>query len=155
MHKKLLFVVCFMMGSTLLLAQNGGLKARQGGPHLPGTVPGQQSGVGQTVQISPMRAGADTGGLDPASITKPLTGEWQSYSGDLSGKRFSALKLVNTNTVKNLSLKWITPLMTGCGPTGEAAGGGAGGFGGFGGGGRGGGGGFSAPIIVGGLGTGE
>jgi alcohol dehydrogenase (cytochrome c) len=105
-----------------------------------------------------MRAGADTGGLDPGSITKPLTGEWQSYSGDLSGKRFSALKLVNTNTVKNLSLKWITPLMTGCGPTGEAAGGGAGGFGGFGGGGfggRGGGGGFSAPIIVGGLGTGE
>src|SRR5262249_17330387 len=107
MHKKLLVVACFMMGSTLLLAQNGGLKARPGGPHVPGTVPGQQGWTGQTVQISPLRAGADTGGLDPASITKTLTDEWQSYSGDLSGKRFSALKLVNTNTVKNLSLKWI------------------------------------------------
>ena len=38
---------------------------------------------------------------------KPLADQWTSYSGDLSGKRFSALKLVNTNTVKNLSLKWV------------------------------------------------
>src|SRR3954447_13281806 len=59
--------------------------------------------------------------LDPADIMKPLADEWRSYSGDLSGKRYSALKLVNTNTVKNLSLKWITPLMTGCGPDGRGA----------------------------------
>ena len=26
---------------------------------------------------------------------KPLADQWTSYSGDLSGKRFSALKLVN------------------------------------------------------------
>jgi hypothetical protein len=50
---------------------------------------------------------------------------------------------VNTNTVKNLSLKWVTSLTTGCGPTGRApapAGGGGfgGGRGGGGGGGRGG-----------------
>ena len=49
---------------------------------------------------------------------KPLSDEWTSYSGDLTGKRYSALKLVNKDTVKNLSLKWITPLTQGCGPTG-------------------------------------
>ena len=38
----------------------------------------------------------------------------------MSGKRFSPLKQVNTNTVKNLSLKWVTTLTTGCGPTGTA-----------------------------------
>src|SRR5258705_13461298 len=76
-----------------------------------------------------------TGGLDPGDMTKPLADQWTSYSGDLSGKRFSSLKLVNTATVKNLSLKWVSTLTTGCGPAGTApppAGGG--GFGGRGGG---------------------
>ena len=98
---------------------------------------------GPTVQSGP--APPTTGGLDPADIMKPLADEWTSYSGDLSGKRYSALKLVNTDTVKNLSLKWITPLTTGCGPTARrrraarrrpAAGGGGGGRGGGGGGGN-------------------
>ena len=86
-------------------------------------------------------------------IKKPLADQWTSYSGDMSGKRFSQLKHVNTNTVKNLSLKWMTPLTTGCGPTGRAtAPAGGGGFGG----GRGfGGGGPLAPINVGGLGNGD
>ena len=94
-------------------------------------------------------------GLDPADIMKPLADEWRTYSGDLTGKRYSALKLVNTNTVKNLSLKWISTPTTGCGPTGEGApaggsGGPAGGlFGVSFGGGR------EAPIIVGGFGTGD
>src|SRR5258706_3164759 len=93
-----------------------------------------------------------TGGLDPADMTKPLTDQWTSYSGDLSGKRFSALKLVNTSTVKNLSLKWVSTLTTGCGATGAAPPAATG----FGGGGRGRGGGAApVPIIVGGLGTGE
>src|SRR5438045_2669674 len=105
---------------------------------------------------------AQTGGLDPAEMVKPLADQWTSYSGDLSGKRFSALKLVNTNTVKSLSLKWVSNLTTACGPTGTGpaaggAGGGAGFAGGGGGfGGRGGGqGGPPAPIIVGGLGNGD
>src|SRR5690242_13779865 len=93
--------------------------------------------------------------LDPADIMKPLADEWRSYSGDLSGKRFSALKLVNATTVKNLSLKWVTNLTTGCGPTGTPPAGAAGGFGGGRGGGRGGGGGAAAPIVVGGLGNGD
>src|SRR5262249_9702486 len=102
--------------------------------------------------------------LDQARINKPLGDEWTSYSGDLTGKRFSSLKLVNKETVKNLSLKWITPLVQGCGQTGRdtGAGGGAGaaGFGGGGGGrggrgGGGGGGGGDYPIVVGGFGNGE
>jgi alcohol dehydrogenase (cytochrome c) len=103
---------------------------------------------------------AQPGGLDPAEIMKPLADQWTSYSGDLSGKRFSALKLVNTNTVKNLSLKWVSGLTTGCGPAGTGpAGGGAGGGAGFGGGGFGGGRGgpaaAPAPIVIGGLGNGD
>src|SRR5262249_10587744 len=65
-------------------------------------------------------------------------------------------KQINTETVKNLSLKWINNgITTACGPTGAAASdGGGGGFGG-GRGGRGGPAGPPAPIIVGGLGNGE
>ena len=157
MLKKTLLVAALIAAPAVLLAQNGGLKARPGGPHVPGTVPGQQGWMGQTVQISPMRAGADTGGLDPASIIKPLTDNWTAYSGDASGKRYSSLKAVNTTTVKNLSLKWFNTLTTGCGATGTApAGAAGGGFGG--GGGRGGGNSNSTPlqpIVVGGLGSGE
>src|SRR5262245_41974076 len=98
---------------------------------------------------------SQSGGLDPAEMVKPLADQWTSYSGDLSGKRFSALKLVNSNTVKNLSLKWVTGLTTGCGPTGTPPAPAAGGFGGGRGGGRGGGGGAAAPIVVGGLGNGD
>jgi alcohol dehydrogenase (cytochrome c) len=92
-------------------------------------------------------------GLDPADIMKPLAEEWRSYSGDLTGKRYSALKLVNTATVKNLSLKWMSSISTGCGPTGEPPVGPAAGFGG--GGGRGGPVGPPAPIVVGGFGNGD
>jgi alcohol dehydrogenase (cytochrome c) len=90
--------------------------------------------------------------LDPADILKPLNDQWTSYSGDLTGKRFSHLKLVNKDTVKNLSLKWVsTNITTGCGPAGrpavtEAAGGRGGRFGPVS---------APAPIVVGGLGTGE
>jgi len=95
-------------------------------------------------------------GLEPSDLWKPLTGQWTTYSGDLSGKRYSSLNQINTQTVKNLSLKWIsTGITAGCGPTGSAPSEGGGGFGGGRGGGRGGPIGPPAPIIVGGLGTGE
>jgi alcohol dehydrogenase (cytochrome c) len=91
-------------------------------------------------------------GLDPADILKPLNDQWTSYSGDLTGKRFSHLKLVNKDTVKNLSLKWVsTNITTGCGPAGtppatEVAGGRGGRFGPLS---------APAPIVAGGFGTGE
>ncbi len=109
----------------------------------------------------PAMLSGQTGGLDPADILKPLRDQWTSYSGDQTGKRYSALKEINTTTVKNLSLEWMqTTYQSGCGATGVAApaaggfgGGGGRGGGGFGGGGFGGG--AAAPIIVDGFGTGD
>ena len=84
-------------------------------------------------------------GLDPAAIYKPLADQWPTYSGDYSGRRFSALTQVNRDTVKGLTLAWTSRL------TGGLPGAGAGGGRGFG---RGGGGG-GARVIVGGKGPEE
>jgi alcohol dehydrogenase (cytochrome c) len=94
-------------------------------------------------------AGQAQGGLDPASILKPLADSWPTYSGDYTGRRYSALAQINQTTVKNLTLAWVAHVTAGAG------GGGAGAVGGFGGGGGGRGGGGGAPTIVGGEGTGE
>ena len=148
MKKPVFLVTSLLAGSALALAQSGSQDRRAG-------TPGHPDWKGQTLQTSPAPANASVGGLDPMDIIKkPLSDQWTSYSGDMSGKRFSLLKHVNTNTVKNLSLKWVTSLTTGCGPTGRAAapaggGGFGGGRGGFGGGGP------VAPINVGGLGNGD
>lgn len=98
---------------------------------------------------APVFLHAQSGGLDPADILKPLSDQWTSFSGDMTGKRFSPLKSINLDTIKGLGLKWAnTSITTGCGPngTGPAAAGGRGG----GGGGRG-----AAGLIVAGLGNGE
>jgi alcohol dehydrogenase (cytochrome c) len=112
--------------------------------------PGDPGWTGQTIPSGP--APADAGGLDQARIMKPLSDEWTSYSGDLTGKRHSALKLVNKDTVKNLSLKWITPLIQGCGADGRGQAGAGAPAAAGGGGGRGGAApAQSYPIVVGGL----
>ena len=53
--------------------------------------------------------------LDPALLLKPLgTSEaWPTYSGDYSGKRYSALTQLNQSNVKNLTLAWSTRLVAG------------------------------------------
>jgi alcohol dehydrogenase (cytochrome c) len=89
-------------------------------------------------------AGQAKGGLDPASMLKPLADAWPTYSGDYTGRRFSTLTQINQGNVKNLTLAWVGKVTAG--PGGGA---GPGAFGG----GRGGGGG--APVIVGGEGTGD
>src|SRR5687768_11528256 len=91
-------------------------------------------GQGQT-QNTP----STQGGLDPATIGKPLADSWPTYSGDYTGRRYSTLTQVNQTTVKNLTLAWVGRV------SGGPGGGAAGGFGG----GRGGGGG-GAPVIIGG-----
>ena len=50
------------------------------------------------------------GGLDPATILKPLADSWPTYSGDYTGRRYSALTQVNQTTVKNLTLAGRRPL---------------------------------------------
>ena len=70
-------------------------------------------------------------GVAPADLLRPLSDSWPTYSGDYSGKRYSALKHINKSTVKNLTLAWVARLTDGPGGPG------------------------GRPVIVGGEGTGE
>ncbi len=85
--------------------------------------------------VCPVLLMAQGKGIDPAQLLKPLADQWPTYNGDYSGKRYSALKQINQQTVKNLTLAWVQKLTSGS----------ASGFGGRGG----------APLIVGGEGTGD
>ena len=122
--KKLLAIAALVAGPALLLAQssaqNPELRAER-----PDAARSRRSGLARRDHPERDSCRRTTGGLDQARIMKPLSDEWTSYSGDLTGKRYSALKLVNKDNVKYLSLKWITPLTQGCGPTGTGAGGAA------------------------------
>ena len=93
---------------------------------------------------------SSTGGLDPATILKPLADSWPTYSGDYSGRRYSSLNQINQTTLKNLGLAWVSRgFVQGAGPTGR----GPGNIGAGGGGGRGGG--PDVPLIVAGEGSGD
>ncbi|MGH9387044.1 MAG: hypothetical protein ACRD2N_22470 [Vicinamibacterales bacterium] len=101
--------------------------------------------------LTPVLLVAQSGGLDPATLLRPPADSWPSYSGDLTGRRYSPLKQIDKTNVKHLSLAWVARGFTeGSGATGR----GNAGFGGGGGGGRGGGG-AAVPLIVSGLGSGE
>ena len=54
-------------------------------------------------------------GLDPVELLKKLgtTGDWSTYSGDYSGKRYSSLTQLNQSTVKSLTLAWSSKLVAG------------------------------------------
>jgi alcohol dehydrogenase (cytochrome c) len=56
---------------------------------------------------------ASSDGLDPASLLKPLANDWPSYSGDYTGRRYSALKQIDQSNVKHLSLAWVSRLAGG------------------------------------------
>src|SRR5438067_5747442 len=68
---------------------------------------------------------ADGGGLDPAELLKPLSDSWPTYSGDYSGRRYSALTQINQSNVKNLTLAWSARILPGlpAAPSGRAGGG--------------------------------
>src|SRR5258708_24155288 len=57
-------------------------------------------------------------GVVPADLLKPLADSWPSYSGDYTGRRYSALTQVNRLTVKNLTLAWTMSLTPGAGNAG-------------------------------------
>lgn len=48
--------------------------------------------------------------VPPAVHSKPLALDWARYSGDYTGQRFSRLTQVDRNTVKHLSLAWVSRL---------------------------------------------
>jgi alcohol dehydrogenase (cytochrome c) len=51
--------------------------------------------------------------LNPATLLKPSTDSWPTYSGDYSGRRYSTLTQVNQSTVQNLSLAFVARLQAG------------------------------------------
>ena len=54
-------------------------------------------------------------------VHKPLADAWPTYSGDYSGKRYSALTQINQRNVKTLTLAWTRRLVAGPGPSGLVA----------------------------------
>ena len=82
-----------------------------------------------SILLWPIALGGQGRGVDPADLLKPLADSWPSYSGDYTGKRYSALTQVNRLNVKNLTLAW-TMSLTGGGGTGGGRGRGGGGGGG-------------------------
>ncbi len=86
---------------------------------------------------------SQSGGLDPATLLQPLEASWPTYSGDYTGRRYSALTQINKETVQHLTLAWTARMDMSAPATGPGGrGGGAGGGGGV-------------PTIVGGEGTGD
>ena len=94
-----------------------------------------------TLLLVPIALGGQGRGVAPSRLLEPLADSWPTYSGDYSGRRYSALKQINQANVKHLTLAWTARLTEGPGQPG--------GFG-FGRGGRGGG-----AVNIGGLGTTE
>ena len=84
--------------------------------------------------LAPIALSGQGKGVAPAELLKPLGASWPTYSGDYTGKRYSALKQINRTTVKNLTLAWVTRLNEGPGNPGFGRG--------------------ARPVIVGGEGTG-
>ncbi|MBV9501695.1 MAG: acido-empty-quinoprotein group A [Acidobacteriaceae bacterium] len=50
---------------------------------------------------------AADGGLNPQDLLKPLSGDWPTFNGDYSGKRFSSLSQINQTNVHKLTLAWV------------------------------------------------
>ena len=44
--------------------------------------------------------------IDRALLHRPLADAWPTYSGDYSGKRYSALTQLNRQNVRNLTMAW-------------------------------------------------
>jgi alcohol dehydrogenase (cytochrome c) len=97
--------------------------------------------VAMTMAAPMLLAAQERGGLDPASLLQPLKSSWPTYSGDYTGRRYSLLTQVNTETVTRLTLAWTRQLNTLAPNISAAAAAGAG---------------VGGPrTIVGGVGTGE
>jgi hypothetical protein len=143
----------FLAFAPVLLVGQGQTPAQPSQPQKPQPAaekaqgPAQKPSSPATKPQTPQAAaaGRGSGGLDPADLEKPLADEWPSYSGDYTGRRYSALTQIDKSNVKGLTLAWVARVN----PGSPNPAGGGGGFGG-----RGGGAGV-APVIVGGEGTGE
>jgi alcohol dehydrogenase (cytochrome c) len=139
--RKLTLTASLTLAPVLLAGQ---VQAQAQAPNQNAVPPAPNAKPTPTWVQTPQQQGTPQGGLDPRALLKPLADDWTSYSGDYTGRRYSALDQINQSNVKNLTLNWVAQLNPG---SPNAGGLGGGGFG------RGGGGG--APMHVGGEGTGE
>ena len=57
-------------------------------------------------------------GVAPSELGKPLADSWPTYSGDYSGRRYSALAQIDRTTVKRLGLAWVAKVTAGPGAPG-------------------------------------
>lgn len=57
-------------------------------------------------------------GVAPSELGKPLADSWPTYSGDYSGRRYSALAQIDRTTVKRLGLAWVAKVTAGPGAFG-------------------------------------
>src|SRR6267378_7332175 len=90
--------------------------------------------------VTPALLLAQSRGLDPAAQLRPPADSWPTYSGDLTGRRYSALKHIDKTNVKQLSLAWVARAfiegsgatgLSGAAPAGGGVGGGRGGAAGY------------------------
>jgi alcohol dehydrogenase (cytochrome c) len=75
------------------------------------------------ILLCPVVLGGQGKGVDPADLLKSLADSWPTYSGDYTGRRYSALTQVNRLTVKNLTLAWTIGVTPGPGAGGGRGGG--------------------------------
>src|SRR5262245_31975523 len=74
--------------------------------------------------VAPVLVAGQGRGVAPDELLKPLGESWLTYSGDYTGRRYSSLRQINQNTVKNLTLAWLARLNGGVmGGRGGGAGG--------------------------------
>ena len=77
------------------------------------------------VVVPGVLTGQERQGLDPASLLQPLGNSWPTYSGDYTGRRYSRLAQVTTETVKRLTLAWTRQIDGSVPDVGEGGRGGA------------------------------
>ena len=71
--------------------------------------------IAASLLLAPIALSGQGKGIDPAQLLKPLADQWPTYSGDLTGRRYSALTDVNRLTVKTLTLGWVATVRPGPG----------------------------------------
>src|SRR5262245_61003324 len=69
--------------------------------------------VGVLVSAQGPSTSHDPVGIAPSSLRAPLSDSWPTYSGDYTGKRYSALTQITRSNVKHLALEWVSELVTG------------------------------------------
>ena len=65
--------------------------------------------------FAPLLTMGQESGLTSQDLLQPLKDSWPTYNGDYTGKRYSALDQVNRETVKHLTLAWMSQVTPGPG----------------------------------------